>query len=885
MNHDGKVIISTALNNKGLEKGLKSVSGTLGGLGKVVGGLALSITAAFGAAAVAITKQATDAYADYEQLTGGMATMFGKSASKIAKYAEDAFYYAGVSANEYMEIVTDFSASLISSLAGDTEAAADVANMALNDMSDNANKMGSTLESIQEAYKGFSKQQYQLLDNLKLGYGGTKAEMERLLRDAEAYSGVKYDINNLADVYKAIHAIQEKMGIAGATAAEAEGTITGSANMTKAAWKNVLSAISGGGDLDKAINNLVYSVSKYFDNIVPVVERSLSGIGQLIEKIAPRLVQTVAASLIRAIPSLLNAVYQMVIGLAKGIYQGIVALFSGKSFSGEIKASLNNVAAGFSSAASGAEDLEQSTEAAGKAAKKSLSGFDELNTLADQSSGGGSSDIEIPSFTMGGVDSPESAGDISGAISPIFKNILDNIKKFLAPLWTALEPIVLWLKDTVIVVLNDLKELGKGIAEKWKENSPKIQRTIENIGTVIEKLWVVVEPILTWIRDALSTLVKETTLNELQALFDRLHAISEILAGLVSGDFSQVLNGFGLAVEAESKYAESMIKTFAKTLGIDLDAADRTVKEASKSIAKWLSDARRDIEQAWEDVAAWFNDTVIVPLQQFWEPIGGWFEQLFESIERTIADVFFNIGVLASGCWEAIKIVWGSVSKWFDETVIQPVTRCFSELWTGFSTKASEAWEGVKTVFGRVASFFRDTFEKAWAGIIDVFSVGGEIFTDIKDGVLKAFKTIVNGLIRGINNVIAAPFNGINAALEKISGFEIGGQKIFSNIKKITVPKVPYLAQGAVLPPNKPFMAVVGDQRHGTNVEAPLATIQEAVMLAMADQVPAMMAGFEAVVARQEKILAAIEASEVGDTTIGEAAQRYNLKMAIVNGV
>ena len=229
MKSDGAVVINTALDNKGIEKGLKGVSGALGGLKgmvanlalsivstvgnlvktiiSMVSGLVVSIVAALGVAVVSITKQSTDAYADYEQIAGGVETLLKGAASKVKSYAEDAFYTSSVSANEYMETVTGFSASLISSLAGDTEKAADIANMAMIDMADNANKMGTPIENIKTAYAGFAKQQYMLLDNLKLGYGGPKTEMQRLLKDAQAFSGIKYDINNLADVYSAIHAI------------------------------------------------------------------------------------------------------------------------------------------------------------------------------------------------------------------------------------------------------------------------------------------------------------------------------------------------------------------------------------------------------------------------------------------------------------------------------------------------------------------------------------------------------------------------------------------------------------------------------------------------------------------------------------------------------
>lgn len=321
---DGSIILTTKVDEAGLKKGFASMRSFVAKAGKSFAVIGAAATAA----TVAITKMAVSAYADYEQLVGGVETLFKGSAQKVIDYANNAFATAGMSANQYMEQVIGISAMLIKST-GDAEKAADVANMAITDMADNVNKMGTDMTRVQMAYQGFARQQYVLLDNLAIGYGGTKQEMERLLRDAQAITGVKYDINNLADVYSAIHAIQTELGITGTTAKEAEQTITGSANMMKAAWQNVLSAIAGGGDLDRAINNLVYSISIYFANIVPVVERSLVGIGKLIEQVAPMLVQNVASALIQAIPSLINAVYQMIIGLAKGIWAGIKALFTG----------------------------------------------------------------------------------------------------------------------------------------------------------------------------------------------------------------------------------------------------------------------------------------------------------------------------------------------------------------------------------------------------------------------------------------------------------------------------------------------------------------------------------------------------------------------------
>ena len=293
--------------------------------------------------------------------------------------------------------------------------------------------------------------------------------MERLLKDAQALTGVKYDINNLADVYSAIHAIQEELGITGTTAKEAEKTITGSANMMKAAWQNVLSAIAGGGDLDRAINNLVYSIQKYFENIVPVVERSLVGIGRLIEQVAPLLVQNVASALIQSIPSLINAIYQMIIGLAKGIWQGIKALFTGGSGSvtADIKTSVGGISSSLDSATNSMNGLGDATDAAGKSAKKAgkeakktLAAFDDLNIISENSSAGGGG---------GG-----GAGGVSGGIgSPTAESVMDIQTE-------ETDEQASWLTQK-------LAEIAEMVNKIW--NSEPIQAYVAAAQTTLGTLW------------------------------------------------------------------------------------------------------------------------------------------------------------------------------------------------------------------------------------------------------------------------------------------------------------------------------------------------------------------------------------------------------------
>ena len=277
--------------------------------------------------ATALTKEAIEQYAQYEQLIGGVETLFKDSSDKVLQYANDAYKNTGLSANEYMDTVTSFSASLISSLGGDTAKASDIANMAIEDMSDNANKMGTDMQSIQNAYQGFAKQNYTMLDNLKLGFGGTKEEMQRLLEEAEKISGIEYDISNFSDVVEAIHVIQDQMGITGTTAKEASSTIEGSLASMKSAWTNTLTGMAdSNADFDTLINNLVDSVGTFGDNILPRIEVAIQGIGKLIEELLPPIVEKIPGIITDVLPNLISAGINAVKSLIEGIVQALPQL-------------------------------------------------------------------------------------------------------------------------------------------------------------------------------------------------------------------------------------------------------------------------------------------------------------------------------------------------------------------------------------------------------------------------------------------------------------------------------------------------------------------------------------------------------------------------------
>ena len=374
MQNKSSIVLNMNLNASGFARGIKSVIGSvknmnesmkdatntaskmssvMKGIGssaiKVGKGLAVAGAAA-ATAVTALVSKSVGAFADYEQLTGGVETLFGAGGRSVEEYAQSvgksvsdvqgkydslmsaqnvvlenankAYMTAGMSANEYMDTVTGFSASLISSLGGYTNKAADYANSALVDMSDNANKMGTNMTDIQNAYQGFAKQNYTMLDNLKLGYGGTQAEMKRLLSDAQKITGQKYDISSFADITQAIHAIQTQMDITGTTAKEASTTISGSWGSLKAAFQNVLVGLTTGEDMfDQSLDALINTAVTFGQNIIPAIKGALSGVGYLIEGLAPVIGETIPPLINDLAPTLANSAVSLISSLVNGLTQ------------------------------------------------------------------------------------------------------------------------------------------------------------------------------------------------------------------------------------------------------------------------------------------------------------------------------------------------------------------------------------------------------------------------------------------------------------------------------------------------------------------------------------------------------------------------------------
>lgn len=337
-----KITLDSSEYEKGLKNAKSSASGLTGLFGKVgsaastvgkgifnvatnVAKVSVAATTAGTAAVSALTTLAINSYADYEQLVGGVETLYKDSAAKVQQYAADAYKTSGMTANEYMTTATSYAAALVSSLGGDTEQAAELSNMAVSDMADNWNKFGSSADSVQDAYNGFAKGQFQLLDNLKLGYGGTKEEMERLLDDANKLNAAQgkytdYSIDSFSDIILAIHDIQTEYDITGTTAKEASTTISGSLSAAKAAWANLVTGVADdNANFEQLISNFVDSATTAASNIIPRIEVALNGAAKLIESLVPPIMAELPGLIETVLPQLAQSAVNIVQTLVTGI--------------------------------------------------------------------------------------------------------------------------------------------------------------------------------------------------------------------------------------------------------------------------------------------------------------------------------------------------------------------------------------------------------------------------------------------------------------------------------------------------------------------------------------------------------------------------------------
>ncbi len=592
MANGGRVVVKIDGDEKGFEKSFQRV--------KDIGNAAVKAAAAGVAAAAgavgAVGTAAVKAYSDFEQLVGGVDTLFKESSSTVQAYADEAYKTAGMSANEYMETVTGFSASLLQSLGGDTKKAAEYANSAVTDMSDNANKMGTSMQSIQNAYQGFAKQNYTMLDNLKLGYGGTKEEMQRLLEDAQKISGIKYDISSFADITQAIHVIQNEMNITGTTAEEAATTIQGSLGMVKGAWENLLTGMADpDADIDVLFDNLMTSIETLGANLLPVVERVLGSLAELIEKKAPLLKEKLPALAEKILPALLSAAVKLAASLAQAL-PGILKVIGDTALKAlsELGDSLDDKADRFITA------LCDSVKSKVKSFVSDLCAFftktlpEAFNTLKQ----------EIKTKI--------------GEIALIFTSLSGKMKKvgkdLIAGLWNGIADKVEWLMGKVKGIVNKIKSWFTG-KDGFDEHSPS--KWSEKVFSYLVDGGVTgLEKSKNKLINSAAALVTDTR-TEVQRVTDEMHTC---------------------LLESEKKYnaeSERLKESKSENDKIYLDK----LKEAADTERKIYDARQKDIENAKNNIIAMWKDMV-----------GGAYSSVDElkKLEQSMSDKLKGYGSLSA---------------------------------------------------------------------------------------------------------------------------------------------------------------------------------------------------------------------------------------------
>lgn len=688
MQNKSSIVLDMNLNASGFARGIKSVIGSvknmnesmkdatnsaskmssvMKGIGssaiKVGKGLAVAGAAA-ATAVTALVSKSVGAFSDYEQLTGGVETLFGAGGRSVEEYAQSvgksvsdiqgkydslmsaqnavlenankAYMTAGMSANEYMDTVTGFSASLISSLGGDTNKAADYANSALVDMSDNANKMGTDMESIKNAYQGFAKQNYTMLDNLKLGYGGTQEEMKRLLSDAEKLTGQRYDISSFADITQAIHAIQTQMDITGTTAKEASTTISGSWGSLKAAFQNVLVGLTTGGDMfDQSLDALINTAVTFGQNIIPAIKGALSGVGYLIEGLAPVIGETIPPLINDLAPTLANSAVSLISSLVNGLTQNAT------QFSECLSNMIIVAVAGISTV------VPQLLDAASKIVSNLMQGL--TNSM--------------PQIVNGAV--------------------------------TLVEGLVNGLVNNIPLLIMGAVQLVASLANGLIENLPRIIDAGVNLitGIISASYSMMPQIIQTGVQ-----LVVNLAIGLVQAIPQLITALPQITGSIVNGFMS--INWFDLGLQLIKSIWEGI-----KSIGSEMwNGVKEKTSELWGGVKNVVSEKLNNIKSAYDAHGGGLKGATFAAI----EGVKEYYRTGYDAINQLTGG---KLGEVVNAVGEKMEVVKGKFSEAFGN-VKNTVMTIFENIKNGITEKISEAVNKVKEIFGSIADKVSDVWGK-----------------------------------------------------------------------------------------------------------------------------------------------------------------------------
>ena len=748
------LVAKIRLDSSEYEQGVGKAKGTFSTLASGVK-TGLATVAKVGAAAVtagvagvtALTKMGVEGYAQYEQLVGGVETLFGTGGQSIKEFAEasgkniadvaeewytldrsqktvlsnasNAYKTAGMSANEYMETVTSFSASLIQSLGGDTEKAASVADMAITDMSDNANKMGTSMEMIQNAYNGFAKGNYTMLDNLKLGYGGTQEEMKRLLKDAEKISGIKYDISSFSDVTEAIHVMQEEMGIAGTTAREAASTIEGSLSMMKGAWQNLVVGMADeNANMDVLINNFVESVGTAAQNLIPRIEQVLSGIGQLIEKLAPIIAEALPVLVEKLLPAIITAGISLVAALANAIVTSLPA----------IKTALE-------------EGLVIILTNVFGVSEENARGFvDKLN-------------------------------DVWAKLVDAFDKVRDGFSKvseFAGKLWENCQPLVSLIRDNLLTAFDGLKEPLANIKDAFNDLAPILGGVLAGaVGTAIGLFNGIISA-ASGVAEMVAGVI-DIFVGFVQAIVGYFTGSEELMTDAANNIVDGVIGVFGGlwdgVVGFLTGFVDGVVEFF---YGLwDTLVGHSIVPDTIDGIVNCFGELWGKVSKFVKD----FCSNVTSIFTKLWENVKQATQKFLDTAKSVISSGLDKIKTVFTAAWNAIK---NTVSTYLDAiknvitTVWNNIKNIVSTVIDSVKNVINTAWNAIKTIIANVMSAISSAIKGNWEGVRDSISNIINAIKSVISSVWNGIKSVISSVMDGIKNTISSVWNGIKSTISSV---------------------------------------------------------------------------------------------------------------------
>lgn len=750
----------------------------LSGIGKTASAAVKGITVGLGAAVTALgalSAASVKAYSEYEQLVGGVDTLFKTSSQTVQKYANQAYKTAGLSANAYMETVTSFSASLLQSLGGDTAKAAEYGNQAVIDMSDNANKMGTSIELIQNAYQGFAKQNFTMLDNLKLGYGGTKTEMERLLADAKkvkAANGemVNYSIDSFADMVEAIHVIQENMDIAGTTAKEASTTIQGAWGMLKASWENLMTGLADPAqDLNALIQNVIDSATTLASNLMLVIDTVLASLPAMISELGTKILQELPNLVNMVLPELANTASQLVNALVTSISKNssLIAESSVAIITALADTLIKNV-----------PTILQCGKNLFVEFVKGIS--EEFPTLTTA--------LTVVAAAFGSI---KIGTTIQGIVTG-FQNAQVAISLFSletngASLAQAALNGTLSIGETIVALLTGkmtLAQLAQAAMTKAQAALNAVMSANPIALVVIAITALVAAFVILWNKsESFRNFwidLWENIKAAFQAFIDWVSPVIEVLKGYFQDLWTKIQEIWTYIVESLQPLKDAISGAF--------QAAWELIKTIWDLVQPYFAAIWENIQVVFsvvKDVLSGFFEAAWIAIQAVWDVVSSYFAAIWDTIKAVFSVVATYLGGMFETAWTSIKAVWDTVTGYFT-AIWETIKGIFGVVKNVLSGNWSEAWEAIKgivntwadffsgvwdsikTVFASVGSWFGNTFSAAWTSIKGIVDTWKGYFVGVWSNIKKVFA--IGDIVQIGKDLLAGLWNGINDKVEWLKG-------------------------------------------------------------------------------------------------------------------